>query len=135
MFSFKFVFFVIVSDRYYQPLVLLRYLSKHVLFFDFFKDIVRYVCKELGIYQKTSGFFGLSCGNDWLIQTRKVETINLKQYSKLVLMLQFKVLSSNELKKFDSVAYLYYVKQVWIYQLVLAVSIFLVSIFWLQLIY
>lgn len=75
-----------------------------------FQDVVRYVCKELKICPKTSAFFGLSFENDWLIQTKKFDAISIKQ--KLVLMVQFKVFSSNELKKYDEEAYLYYVKQV-----------------------
>ncbi|XP_066934693.1 uncharacterized protein [Clytia hemisphaerica] len=75
------------------------------------RDVVRDACRQLNIYPKTSTFFGLSNENNWLIQTKRIDTINSKYWNKLVLTLQFKVLSSNELRKFDETAYLYYVKQ------------------------
>ena len=73
---------------------------------------MRDACRQLNIYPKTSTFFGLSNENNWLIQTKRIDSISLKHWNKLVLTLQFKVLSSNELRKFDETAYLYYVKQV-----------------------
>ena len=75
------------------------------------------VCRKKAISPICTCFFGLrsdyASGNSlWIIQTKKVVDVRQEKKKKFYFRLQFKVMSSQELKKMDNNAYLYYLKQV-----------------------